>query len=316
MNRLLACMCCLLVAPIGAAADPPADTRSASDAAADVQDEVTVSAPEPLYVAPTMRDRIGRIWAPVTIDGKGPFRLVLDTGASNSAITAQVAQTLGIPLDGTEQVLLRAVTGSATVPTVRVSSMLVGDLMIESVRLPIVPDALGGAEGVLGIEGLRDKRIFIDFHHDKITIARSHRQSAPSGFVTVPFTLTGNGLLAVDGLVGRIRVKAIIDTGGQATIANLALLRELKRRRGDQHFIHTEVIGTTDQVQPGQLSEVPTIRLGSVEVRGVHVTSGDLEIFDDWKLQDEPAMLVGMDTLGLFDRLVIDYRLREMQVAL
>ena len=28
-------------------------------------EEVVVSAPEPRYVAPTLRDRIGRIWAPV-----------------------------------------------------------------------------------------------------------------------------------------------------------------------------------------------------------------------------------------------------------
>ncbi len=42
--------------------------------------ELTVTAPEPRFVAPTRRDRIGRIWAPVQINGKGPFRLVLDTG--------------------------------------------------------------------------------------------------------------------------------------------------------------------------------------------------------------------------------------------
>src|SRR5580658_1290939 len=57
--------------------------------------EIAVSAPEPRYVAPTRRDRIGRIWAPVYLDGKGPFRLVLDTGANRSAVTARVADALG-----------------------------------------------------------------------------------------------------------------------------------------------------------------------------------------------------------------------------
>ena len=32
---------------------------------------------EPRYVAPTRKDRIGRIWAPVTVNGQGPFRLAL-----------------------------------------------------------------------------------------------------------------------------------------------------------------------------------------------------------------------------------------------
>ena len=40
--------------------------------------EIMVEAPEPRYVSPTRRDQIGRIWAPVMINGHGPFRLVLD----------------------------------------------------------------------------------------------------------------------------------------------------------------------------------------------------------------------------------------------
>ena len=46
--------------------------------------EIIVQAPEARYVAPTRRDQIGRIWAPVYINDQGPFRLVLDTGASRS----------------------------------------------------------------------------------------------------------------------------------------------------------------------------------------------------------------------------------------
>ncbi len=80
------------------------------------------------------------------IDGRGPFRLVLDTGASGSAITAQVAAALGLKPDFSHPVLLRGVTGNAIVPTVRAGSLAVGDLEIRSVTLPIVADALGGAD--------------------------------------------------------------------------------------------------------------------------------------------------------------------------
>src|SRR5277367_6539915 len=60
--------------------------------ASDEPPEIVVEAPEPRFVAPTRRDKIGRIWAPVMINGRGPFRLVLDTGASRSAVNAQVAE--------------------------------------------------------------------------------------------------------------------------------------------------------------------------------------------------------------------------------
>src|ERR1700723_3078989 len=110
--------------------------------------EIMVEAPEPRYVSPTRRDQIGRIWAPVMINGHGPFRLVLDTGASHSAVTALVALALGIPTDQSPAVVMRGVTGSATVPTIHVDSVSVGDLSMDATFLPIVPDALGGAEGV------------------------------------------------------------------------------------------------------------------------------------------------------------------------
>src|SRR5580698_9908201 len=69
--------------------------------------DIMVEAPEPRYVSPTRRDQIGRIWAPVMINGHGPFRLVLDTGASHSAVTSLVALALGIPTNQSPPVVLR-----------------------------------------------------------------------------------------------------------------------------------------------------------------------------------------------------------------
>ena len=74
--------------------------------------EVTVIADEPRFVAPTRRDRIGRIWAPVEINGQGPFRLVLATGASHSALTPRLARTLGLTMDVDHLVMLRGATGT------------------------------------------------------------------------------------------------------------------------------------------------------------------------------------------------------------
>jgi len=37
-------------------------------------------------------------------------------------------------------------------------------------------------------------------------------------------------------------------------------------------------------------------------------------LFDHLKMTREPTLLLGMDVLGSFDVLVIDYRMREMQI--
>src|SRR5271170_76799 len=204
---------------------PPTSPAASAEELADIM----VEAPEPRYVSPTRRDQIGRIWAPVMINGHGPFRLVLDTGASHSAVTSLVALALGLPTDQSPPVILRGVTGFATVPTIRVDTLSIGDLAVDQPILPIVPDALGGAEGILGSEGLLGKRIFIDFRHDKITITYSKNERSAPGFVNVPFHSLRGSLVVVDAYVGQVPTKAIIDTGGQATVANLALKEALAR---------------------------------------------------------------------------------------
>jgi predicted aspartyl protease len=248
----------------------------------------------------------------VLINGKGPFRLVLDTGATHSAVTAQAAEALGVPQSAAEQMVLHGVTGSATVPTIVVEHMTVGELDLTSQRLAIVANALGGADGVLGTEGLLDKRITIEFHNDRITIARSRMERAGFRFITVPFKLV-NGLPVADAQIGGVLVKAIIDTGGQGTIGNLAL-RDALTRRHKEVTLADGVIGITLDVQAGSRIDAPPIVLGGLALQGVGVTTGDLDIFKEWHMTRTPVLLIGMDVLGLFDTLIIDYRRKELQV--
>ena len=278
--------------------------------------DVAVLAPEPSFVAPTRRDRIGRIWAPVEINGRGPFRLVLDTGSSHSAVTARVAEKLGIPVPYPGKTILRGTTGTTTVPMIPIRTLEVGDLLMEPRRLPIIPDALGGAEGVLGFEALAGKRIHIDFRGDRITIMRSRNEKAPSGFVTIPVNFMRGRLLVVDAYLGGVRTKAIIDTGGQATLGNVALREALARRRSGTVAVTDDVVGATLDVQTGDRIATPAIVMGDILVRNAAMTFADFMIFTHWKMTAEPAMLIGMDVLGLLDTLIIDYRRRELQVRL
>jgi hypothetical protein len=275
-----------------------------------------VEAREPRFVAPTRRDQIGRIWAPVYINGRGPFRLVLDTGASHSGVTAMVALALGIPTDQSPPVTLRGVTGSATVPTIRVDTLSVGDLAVDSPILPIVPDAMGGAEGILGSEGLTNKRIFIDFRHDEITITYSRGEHAAHDFTRIPFRTLHGQLIVVDAVVGDVRTKAIIDTGGQVTIANLALRDALAWHSSRRKGRPDQIVGATMVAEDGEIIETPAIGLGSIKMLDPGVTFSNLYIFKEWKLTDEPAILIGMDALGVLDTLIIDYRQHELQLRM
>jgi hypothetical protein len=277
-----------------------------------VMPEITVSAPQPRYVAPTQRDRIGRIWAPVFLDGQGPFRLVLDTGANRSAIIGRVADQLGYRGRTDRQVRVRGVTGTAIVPVARVGRMEIGDLLLAPVDLPIVLDVFGGADGVLGNEGLLDKRIVIDFRRDLITVKRSRREPPPPGFVTLPITFLRDRLPSIDVMIGRVRAKAIIDTGAPDSLANTALFEALKRSLKEAP--DTEIIGVTLDVQRGNRVRLPTMVMDSVRVSGATVTVGDVQIWQYWRLTREPAIMLGMDVLGVMDQLIIDYRTRQLHL--
>jgi predicted aspartyl protease len=285
--------------------------RAAPPDPEDELSEIVVQAPEPRFVAPTHRDQIGRIWAPVWIDGKGPFRLVLDTGANHSGITARVAELLGIPLDQSPPVLLRGVTGITTVPTIRVDSFIVGDLTLSPAILPIVTDAMGGAEGVLATDEFKDKRIVIDFKHDRIDIRRSRNERTPADFVTIPLERSEEGLLMFHALVGNIRMQAIIDTGAQRTIGNLALRDALVHRHAQGNTV--QIFDVTAEAQTGETFPSPPIKLGSIDILDARITYGEMHIFGHWHLTKEPALLIGMDVLGLLDTFIIDYRRHELQ---
>ncbi|HEY8538146.1 MAG TPA: retropepsin-like aspartic protease, partial [Steroidobacteraceae bacterium] len=204
-------------------------------------EEVVVEAPEPRYVAPTLRDRIGRIWAPVYIDGKGPFRLVLDTGANRSVVTYKTAERLGKVIQESSTVQLHGVTGKARVPTIQVESLEVGDLWLDERQIPVVHDVFGGAEGALGTEGLADKRIFIDFKNDFISILRSKREPPPPGFRRIPVKLRHGRLLMFEIMLGGVRTLAMLDTGAQTTIGNNSLREALARRARKEN--ETQVMG-------------------------------------------------------------------------
>jgi predicted aspartyl protease len=317
--RMLAVLMFVQVPALPAAeapATPPATPPAAASAPAqdDELSEVLVQAREPRYVAPTQRDRIGRVWVPVLINEKGPYRLVLDSGATRSAVIPAVPQDLGIPLDLSPPVMLRGVTGSAVAQTIRVDSLSVGDLLIAPSTLPIVADAFGGAQGLLGMDGMHDKRIYIDFNNDFINVSYSRNLRAAYGFEAVPFLKTNLKLLMVNARVGSVPVVAIIDTGAQASVGNPALREALASRYTRKEHSIDEITGATGDMQTGVGINVSPITIGNLTIRDAHLTFGDLHIFDLWDMGKEPALVIGMDIIGLMDTVIIDFRRREMQI--
>jgi predicted aspartyl protease len=104
------------------------------------------------------------ITIPVLVNGRGPYRFLLDTGATHSILSMDVANQLKIPSGRTENLI----TASGKVPvTVRTIEMI----EIAEIRLVQVPIAVADfallrflhVDGILGGDYLRRFSVAIDY---------------------------------------------------------------------------------------------------------------------------------------------------------
>jgi hypothetical protein len=248
------------------------------------------------------------------INERGPFRLIVDTGASYSTVSPELAQTLGLEASDEFPFIVNGITGSERAPSVPIDHLQAGDLHLRSLRLPVIQAAiLAGADGILGAAGFKDQRIMVEFARNRVTISRPKIGLAPRGFQRIHTNVLENGLMTVPVTVGGVRATAVIDTGAERSLGNQALrdaLRHWQNTRKEPLF--TDVFGTTSEVARGEHGLAPIIILGPLKLIDVDLIYGDFKIFAIWNLHERPAMILGMDVLGTVRSLGIDFRNREL----
>jgi hypothetical protein len=264
--------------------------------------------------AQDLQAHTSRIIVPVTINGRGPFRFMIDTGANQSVLAESLLPRLDLPSRTRTLLAVAGVNGSAMVASAHIDRLDAGALHLSNVQLPVLSGRLlEGIDGILGADGLGNKKMSADFISGQISISLSQGSEARSRFFVVP--LQRGPWLEVDGYVGHVLTRAIIDTGSTHTLGNRALLDALNQGRSDP-LAHsdTQVIDATQALQPATVGRVPQILLGEASIENLSVAFGDFPVFETWGVQDQPALLVGMDVLGSLAGLSIDYRRRELDL--
>jgi predicted aspartyl protease len=309
----------LLFASLAAWAGPapqPAGASPAAEKPADSAAEPLEEAAETVYVTPTAPDRIGRIMAPVFVNGQGPYAFVIDTGASRSVLAPKLAERLALVPDPSRTLELRGMTGSATVPTLLVERLQAGDLKLANQRLPVIaPSVFADADGILGIDGLKNLCLRASFTESEVSITRKGCPMSVRDWPRASATLRFGGLVMVKARLGGHRVMAIVDTGAERSLGNLALLQVLGLQpTSDDPRDATTVLGATEHRVPGRIVQVSKLNLGEFEVTDLDVTFGDFDVFRLWGLEQQPAIVLGMDVIGLAEGIAIDYRRAEFRV--
>ncbi len=268
----------------------------------------------PQYAVPTTRERAGRIAVPVRVNGQGPFRFLLDTGANRSAVTNRVAQTLGLVViqDG---VIVQGVNGRVVAGLVHVDSLNIGGMTATDLRLPVLDgETFDGLDGSLGADLLANLRLTANFDTDTVTLSTRHPIPDPVHYGVVKTRRVSSWLVQAEGRARSAGFQMILDTGANRTLGNAALYRALTGHPlSSSHALHIAVNDATRTHGDGLVVNVSPIVLGSLVVENSTVAFGDYPVFEIWGLARKPALLLGMDVIGRLKELTIDYQLHTIE---
>ncbi len=257
---------------------------------------------------PTRNDRVGRVVAPVSVNGEGPFRFIVDTGANRSVVSERLAARLGLAPDGDG--LVHSVYGVASAPFADVRALSYGTLALPSGRMPVLGGSvLAGEHGLLGVDGMTGRRLMLDFRRGCIEIIPS--QGAPRlgsrNWTTARGQLRFGHLMVVRGRVAGLDVNVLIDTGSDTSLVNTALIRAIETRRGPRRGYTERAATATETITLDRAVVLQSMSIGELEAENVVAFVGDYHIFEVWGLLAEPTILLGMDVISVADAMAIDY---------
>jgi predicted aspartyl protease len=266
-----------------------------------------LDADAPSVAGTTTRDPAGRAVALIRINGKGPFRFIIDTGANRSVLSQALATHLGLAPSGRD--VVHSIDGTQPATLVNIESLSIGTLRLSHGDTPVLDGPmLDGEHGLLGVDGMAGRLLHIDFTKHCVEIYDSAAQMPMQGWQRAPARMRFGSLLMVPGEIMGVHVNVLIDTGADISLANQKFrdaLRGVAARSIEYHNGRAFTFG-----RPIVLEEsvwTPSLRLGHAVVDGVKAYIGDFHIFDFWGLQDEPTILIGMDVLARSREMAIDY---------
>jgi alpha-beta hydrolase superfamily lysophospholipase len=158
-----------------------------------------------------------RMLVQASLDGKGPFTMIVDTGTYSLVVTPEVARRLGL---GTKAGGSATGAGSGSTPrsVTRIPSFALGSLRVTNVATEVldlapIRRAIGfpRLDGIIGYSTLGAYRVGVDMDARRLTLS-SAPLPVPSAAASVPFSLNGGAIrvsAAVDGVAG----KFFVDTG-------------------------------------------------------------------------------------------------------
>ena len=308
-SRVLALV--LALSPAIAAAQSPVSPAEPSTA----PPSAAAAAAAPGESLALSQDRTLRLTLPVMVNGQGPYPFLVDTGSDRSVISRELAATLA--LRPGSRVVIHESAGSDRVSTVVIDHLTVGARTIDHVVAPSLAAGDIGADGMLGVDALRDLHLVMDFKAMRLDSTPSQAEPLDDHtFVVRGRSRFGQLILANSRIRGK-PVLVVLDSGAEASVGNPALLRLLTGHGVSAKPEQTTTLVTvTGRRAVVELDVIAEAQIGGVVVHNMPLAFAPLPIFDRFDLTRQPALLLGMDVLSLCRKVTVDLKRREATFTL
>ncbi|HEY6488697.1 MAG: aspartyl protease family protein [Terracidiphilus sp.] len=209
-----------------------------------------------------MVERFGKPYVMVTLNGKGPFRFVIDTGTGGDAlVTPELAARLGLPTVGHATLSDPSGQGGKRAAVVQIDSLEVAGVQFTNVRAlsyPFFAEA-GTCDGLLGFTLFRAYLLTLDFPNRVVTLATGSL-TPDGGNAVLPFRMPDGVPLAYLKVDGLQPVEAQLDSGGGGLVLPEKLAEHLKYDVAPVVFASGRSVSTRFQMKAAKLAS--DVKLG------------------------------------------------------
>ncbi len=272
----------------------------------------TSAAAAPIATVPYSINEEGSITVNVTIDGRGPYVFIVDTGATVTLAFQNLAARERFTPTGGEPKRVLGITGSAVLDTYRFGDVALGGAVIDDHVGVVLPDWAAPRitpDGILGIDFFRRYAVVFDINARTMSlyphgglpadVLRWRRvKLAPKSYAAV----SGELFTALAKLNGE-PATFIIDLGSVSSLVNYkageAIFSNIITSSGARsRTTGTRLADVFDDRTKTRVGRFGTIRAGQLVWRNRLVWLKDAPIFKELGVERQPFGLLGLDLLA------------------
>lgn len=197
----------------------------------------------------------GKPYVQVTLNGKGPFRFMVDTGTSGEAlVTPALAGILQLPQTGTTQLNDPTGLGGQSAPVRLIDTLTVAGVdfyAIRAVEHPMLPGDTT-CDGMLGFTLFQGLLLTLDYPAGRLVLENGDLK--PDGDHSVHAFRMPDGIPITTITIGELKVDALIDSGGAGLNLPERLAPQLKFSTDPETFGRAQSLATRFDFKVGKLA--------------------------------------------------------------